>query len=272
MSREDEGEAKAELYTRKAAGYEANLLTAIQREFNRQEDALLAAIATTERSFGQKAKDYVTDLLDWVEAGEQLKLALEPSLLQVIIDTGMDAMQQLGLQPTLWDPYAEAVQAYFNERTTRIAHDVNEETEKQLRATLTEGINAGESGHQLRARIAAVMGIAATTRADNIAQTEVARAQSAADIFAWEQSGVVEAKEWYTAQDERVCKFCGPMHGTIIGLHANFFDKGDVQTETGKNRKGEESTYILKHDYDDVPGAPLHPRCRCTLLPVRIRE
>lgn len=116
-----------------------------------------------------------------------------------------------------------------------------------------------------------VLGLAATLRADLIAVTEVARAQSVADVNAWSQSGVVEGTEWFTAEDEKVCKFCGPMNGRVIGLEETFYSKGDVQVESGKNRKGETTNYTYKHDYDDALGAPLHPRGRYTLLPVRIR-
>jgi hypothetical protein len=147
--------------------------------------------------------------------------------------------------------------------------DVNDETEKQLRASLTAGINAGESTYQIRARVEQILGVASTMRADLITVTEVARAQSYADISAWDQSGNVTGKEWFTARDERVCNFCGPMDGRTIGLEENFYDKGDIQTESGKNRKGVETNFVYHHDYDNVPGAPLHPRCRCTLLPVR---
>ena len=218
-----------------------------------------------------RTKDYVNDLLNWDQADDQMSKAIEPALMQVIIDTGKDAMEVLGMQPSLYDPFATGIRDYLANRTVKIATDVNDETEKQLRATLTEGINASESGFELRARVQAVMGYAATSRADLITQTEVARAQSASDIFAWTQSGVVTGKEWYTAHDELVCPFCGGMDGMIIDLEENFFDKGDIQTEPGTNRKGEETIFTQHHDYDDVPGAPLHPRCRCTLLPVRIR-
>ncbi|TDX78624.1 SPP1 gp7 family putative phage head morphogenesis protein [Rathayibacter sp. PhB151] len=272
MTREEEGAVNADLYTRKAAGYETSLLTGIQREFNRQRDEVLANVATVQRTFtGQRTKDYIDSLLNWEQADVAMKAAVEPALLAVIIETGMDAMQQIGMQPSTYDPYSEAITAWYQQRTTKVAEDVTDETEKQLHATLTEGVNAGESSYQLQPRIEAVMGLASTLRADLIAQTEIARAQSYADIAAWDQSGIVTAKEWYTAQDERVCKFCGPMHGRVIGLEENFYSKGDVPTEAGTNRKGEEMPYVCNHVYDDVVGAPLHPRCRCTLLPVRVR-
>ncbi|MCF8783205.1 phage minor head protein [Rhodococcus ruber] len=271
------GEQKALAYTQKALFYEEQLLQALQVQFNRQADIILSNLTAkpVERALkanGEqiRAKDYVSVLIDWDAADEDMKATVTPHILQVIIETGQQAMRDLGLDPGLYEPYAEAIQLYMEARATKIATDINDTTERQIRATLTEGINAGESGMELRARVEAVMGIAATARADLITVTEVARAQSAADIFAWEQSGVVEAKEFYTTLDERRCAYCKDMHGKVIGLDQNYFDKGDVQVVTVTNRKGEEVQHTMNHDYDDVPAPPLHNRCRCTLLPVRM--
>lgn len=55
MTREEEGAVKADLFTRKATGYETSLLTGIQRQFNRQRDEVLANVATVQRAFtGQR--------------------------------------------------------------------------------------------------------------------------------------------------------------------------------------------------------------------------
>jgi SPP1 gp7 family putative phage head morphogenesis protein len=218
-----------------------------------------------------KTKDYVTELLDWEEADDAMKAAISPYLLQVLIETGKDAMQAIGMDPSLYDPFAPAIREFLAERTVKIAKDINDETEKQLRASISQGINEGESSHQIRARIEVIMGIASTMRADLIAVTEVARAQSAADIAAWDQSGLVHGKEWYTALDERRCLFCKDLHGRVIPLEDNYFDKGDIQVVEGKNRKGEATRQTFHHNYDDVPGCPAHPRCRCTLLPIRLK-
>lgn len=263
------GERKALAYTEQAAFYEEALLTALQVQFDRQLNTILMNIQTVERSLTSKTKDYVTEIISWESADADMGAALQPHLLEMLIQTGQQAIQDLGLNPSLYDPYSEAVQLYLEHRSTKIAEDVNDETEKQLRATLTEGINAGESTYQIRARIELVMGIAATMRADTITRTEVARAQSAADIYAWNQSGVVEAKQWYTTLDERRCPYCKDLHGRIVALDENYFDKGDIQVVETTNKKGEKVSRSMHHDYDDVPGCPLHPRCRCTLVPVR---
>lgn len=86
-------------------------------------------------------------------------------------------------------------------------------------------------------------------RSRTIARTEITRASTEAEIQAYEQSGVVKGKEWYTALDERTCLECSAMHGKVLSIRENYADK----EETG---------------YADVPGPALHPNCRCTLLPV----
>jgi SPP1 gp7 family putative phage head morphogenesis protein len=164
-----------------------------------------------------------------------------------------------------FDMQSPAIQSFLNDRSRRVSKDINEETDKQLRATLAQGINAGDSIDQLAARVEQVYGAAAGYRAERIARTEARRTTTQAEVTAWDQSGVVEAKEWYTAHDERVCEFCGPMDGTIEpDLHSSYFDKGTVYT-------GAEGG-TLKLDYEAIDGPPLHVNCRCDLLPVLIKS
>ena len=102
---------------------------------------------------------------------------------------------------------------------------MTDETEKQLRASLSDGVPAGESRYELRARVEAVMGSASTIRADRIARYEVTHSQTYGDLQAWTQSGVVVGTEWYTAHDERVCLGCRSQDGRVVGLSRNYFDK-----------------------------------------------
>ncbi len=53
------------------------------------------------------------------QADAALKRAVEPALLAVIIETGLDAMQAIGMQPSEYDPYSEAITAWFNEHAPR---------------------------------------------------------------------------------------------------------------------------------------------------------
>lgn len=209
---------------------------------------------------GMKRKDWLNDVVDWGELDDEMARALAPILLSVVADIGKYAMEQVNLDPSLFTVFNQSVQDFYQSRSTKISKDINDETQKQLRAELSQGIQAGEGTYELRARIEKVFGAALTYRTDRIARTGVTGASSFADIEAWTQSGVVASKEWFTAQDERTCKYCRPMHGEVIGLKAKYFSKGDVfEGDDGKT---------INLDYDGIRGPALHANCRCVLLPV----
>ena len=92
-------------------------------------------------------------------------------------------------------------------------------------------------------------------RAEVIARTESIKTSNQAMIEAWKQSGVVVAKQWYTAEDERVCNICIEKDGATIPLDDNFNKIGD-----------EVAGY--KVDFRDIGEPPIHPNCRCTMLPI----
>jgi hypothetical protein len=81
-----------------------------------------------------------------------------------------------------------------------------------------------------------------------IAVTEVTRSYAEGNQIAWKESGVVEGKEWNTANDEIVarCPICWPLHGVVIPIGEEF-DGG-------------------------FDGPPAHPRCRCWITPVVIGD
>jgi SPP1 gp7 family putative phage head morphogenesis protein len=208
---------------------------------------------------------------EWSKYDDELAKALKPLYFNIITTTGYSAMAELaynGAQVPTFDPYKKNIQNWFNSKAEKVGGDVNAETEKQLRATLAEGISANESTYELRARIENTLGYASTRRADNIARTESARAQTYADIAAWEQSGVVVEKRWYTARDERVCQYCAYMDGTVVEVSKNYFDKGDELTVDYTTNAGKQTTGTINFNYDSVKGAPLHSSCRCVLIPI----
>lgn len=215
-------------------------------------------------------KSWLDDLVVWGDEDTIVSKAIAPLLYSLIAETGPDAMTEIQLTPSSFNPVTTAILNYYQHRATKIAEDINDETEKQLRAALTEGIAAGEASYDLAARIESVMGNASTMRADRIARTETSRAQNFGDIEAWKQSGVVSGKEWFTAEDEAVCPFCDDLDGKVVDLDDNFFDKGDVQDVTVDDPEtGDPKTVSQTLSYDDIPSAPLHVNCRCSQLPVR---
>lgn len=249
-----------------AAAFEAQLAPIMAAQFDQQRDQLLGHLDTTRiGTKGYTRKDWLSDLLDWAQAAESFSQAIQPTVHAVLLQAGQDATQSLGLMPNVFDPFTPAIANYFKIRSTKVAKDVTDETEKQLRAALSQGVADGKGSFELRAIVEDVMGSASTVRADRIASYEVTHAQSYADIQAWTQSGVVAEKEWYTAHDERVCPGCRSMDGKTEKLTDNFMDQGSAITV---EREGK-TPYKLKLDYEDILGCPLHNMCRCVLLPVR---
>ena len=103
-----------------------------------------------------------------------------------------------------------------------------------------------------------------------IARTEVSRASNEGTLMGYRQSGVVKGMQWWTATDERTCQFCSQMHGETFSIDEPIFKKGD--TMTGKlsllEQEQGKTPSTLKFNYEAIEHPPLHPRCRCVLLPV----
>ena len=90
-------------------------------------------------------------------------------------------MRQVDKQPGQFDSSDSQIDQYATDASDRIGTDVSDETEKQLRGTMSQGQAEGETD----------------------------------DRIAWGQSGVVEAKQSYTIEDERTCPFCLHGHGEL---------------------------------------------------------
>lgn len=144
----------------------------------------------------------------------------------------------------------------------RLAKSYNRTTAKLLANTLNEGIGQGEDLTQLAERVRSVYQFSNTTRADAVARTEAFYIANEGSREAYRQSGVVKSMRWYTAEDERVCPWCGPQHGRVVGVNEVFFRKGETLTAEGGKK------LVLDYRAIDVP--PLHTSCRCFIRPETI--
>lgn len=125
---------------------------------------------------------------------------------------------------------------------------------------LAIGLDEGLSIAEIRRSIQDKFEDYSKTQAERITRTEVLKSSNLGTQDSFEQSGVVEGKQWLTAMDDRVDGECEEMNGQIVGLSEDYDD-------TIKSLLGEEkAARILSYDSVDYP--PLHPNCRCTLLPI----
>lgn len=264
-NRTEIGNAKVKAYTLKAVKYERMIMRASRNMFNKQKqdvkDWLQDNASNLNKAF-VKRKDWASDMVDWEEYTNEFTAELEKIFAIIIEEIGTEAFN--ALVEGEFNPYTQTIQNFIKNNSLQVAKEINTETEKQIRATLAQGMRENETIQELTARIMQVFGTASTYRAFMIARTESAMAENYADVVAWEQTGVVESKQWFTAEDEHVCGFCHEMDGVTITLSQSFFNKGDVMMFEDKNGKPHE----MMLDFRTIGEPPLHPNCRCVLLPI----
>ncbi len=242
-----------------AIGYEQSFLRVLREFSDAQRTAVEKELKKQmKKDFSATVEKKVPSLIDFREWAKRLAKLFEPLYRTEIREIGVEA--GLIVSYTGFDLEDPNVIRFYEERATKVSNSVSDETEKQLRATLKEGVSKGETLDELMSRIGKVYDSFSGYRAEAIARTETIRAAGFAQEESWEQSGVVEGKEWFTAKDERTCEFCGPINGDIRYLGQNFVDK---DTTVMGEKGGELST-----SYDSIETPPLHVNCRCVLLPI----
>lgn len=131
---------------------------------------------------------------------------------------------------------------------------------RRARTVIARGLEQGQSVQQIADQISTDYAFS-PERATVVARTETARAFVEGERLGWEESGVVRGKQWQLAAG--ACPFCQQtaVKGTakVFGLNEPFWKNGDTISAGG-------GTYSVR--YGDVQGAPLHPNCRCDILPV----
>jgi len=133
---------------------------------------------------------------------------------------------------------------------------------KNAAASRGEDGNTGVTPRQIAQQIIEA-GLAQTeARAQMLAHTGAIWSYNEGALQRYESEGV-EVVEWLTADDDLRCPFCAEMNGKRVGTREPFFRAGDkfsIDEKTMKVPTGDRG-FTIEHP-------PLHPNCRCTLIPV----
>lgn len=151
--------------------------------------------------------------------------------------------------------------AYIERSTLRMATNFNDETLERLNKTLAEGIQAGEGIGELKQRVGDVYDNVEGYRLERIARTETLKASNDATVEAYKQTGYVTGKQWVVNPD--ACEECQVFDGTTMGLDESFLPQGSSY-DVGSG----EDARTVTNDYEDIDQPPLHPNCRCTIVPI----
>lgn len=124
---------------------------------------------------------------------------------------------------------------------------IDESTRDFLRSSVADAIEGGWSNDKLAAAISDSYGFS-DERAMTIARTETQMAANAGALNGYKASGVVERKQWVTAEDDLVEEDC--LENAAAGAAGDGVLALDDEYPSG----------------DEAP--PAHPNCRCVIVPV----
>lgn len=230
------------------------------------EDKLIKFIDNlVEKAVGEIPNEVVKmqhkQLIDEEAAITQAVLDFKPLLAGVASIAGQDALEFIKDD----SPYITTnINLIIEKHVKKFATSMVETDRDKLIDIIAEGVANGDSVPKIRKRITDEFSQYSRMQAERITRTEVIRTSNLATIDAWKQSGLVRAKQWLTAKDSRVCPYCAPMNGKIVDIDKNYFSTKDEWF-------GDSDT-PLTFEYGAVKGGNLHVNCRCTLLPVLIKE
>jgi len=180
------------------------------------------------------------------------KAAQEAAVISAIENFGADALvaNQVGTEVGLWVETTSTLE-------TRVTAKRYEKLVEQAAVFLDK------KGRGITPRALAVafesQGLADTqVRSNLMARTLTNWSYNEGAISLYESEGI-GGSEWVATIDDVTGEWDAELNGKIIGLRQPFVQSGDVFVGSGGN--------IVEAAFD-VPHPPLHPNCRCTLVPV----
>ena len=260
-----------------ARAWEVRFKEAARGQFQKELKDLLAAL---KRNGEGKAIDegdlfsrqgtpisyqrFLLDIGHLVEVwGAEWRSLYHPLLRAYTIAQGRTIAASFGIS---FDMGNAATIAWLEQYTMTFAEALMGVTEQSVRDRIIQGQSEGWSIPQMTDSLTELYRGWSEERAETIARTETIRSSNAGSQQVYQQAGI-ERKQWLAAMDP--CEFCGEMEDRYgpntegIGVEEIFYPVGSDMTVG----EGEEVRRIT-FDYEDVYHPPLHPNCRCTILPV----
>jgi HK97 family phage portal protein len=246
------GKAKNERQILRAEKWELKLKNIINDFFKGQRERALEGV---KRDLSKKSyKSSKHNVLDY---DREIKATIDlftPIMTELIKSEGQAAYDYLDMSED-FDVEEPSIIKFINKSIKKLSGEITETTISEIGLIISRGVDSGLSFDEIASEVSNYTGFS-ESRSLNIARTEVTRAQVETELQVWEDLGVVKAMQWYTAEDERVCELCSPMHGKEISIGDEFLTLEEMEKVGVSNYNGA------------ISGPPLHPSCRCTLIPL----
>lgn len=189
-------------------------------------------VGTTKKLKKFHVKDYLTDTEDeWLA---EAQIDFTPLLDQQAVLAGQEAYKLIGYK----DIYLpDKLRQTISDNIDYFAKSMIDTDRSHLVDLIQFGIENGQNINQIRDAITADFQNIKQVQAERVTRTEVMRVSNQAAEDAYQQSGLVEGKQWLGYDP---CPECEVYDGDVVALDDDFSD-GDP---------------------------PLHPNCQCVILPV----
>ncbi len=179
------------------------------------------------------------------------------------VEVAIQDLSRRAGKPVVLDIAAsDAAQRYLAVQPAKFAWKVSMTLDLQLRAALSEGLRNSETTREIAARVSELFTDWRGFKASQIARTEEARAVSRGSLETWKASGIVEGVEWLCAPD--ACEFCLQLQAEhrIVPIGEAFMAQGsEITLADGRS---------MALGYSDIMHPPVHPNCRCDIVPVMV--
>jgi len=229
----------AEAQIKKIDSKSVVLKTALDNFFGEQRERVISKINETGKGIiRMKASEAVSKVFDDAKEMDLSINFIVPYIEEFLKESGQESLLSIAPQET-FNMQASAIKKFINQRAKEFATSVNDTTLQGLESTLSEGISSGEKTSQLVDRVNEVYSDFPMYRSELIARTESAAANNEGLLQSFDQSGVMNGKEWIAVLDDRTDEDCKDTDGEIVLIHEKF-SNGSMYP-------------------------PLHPNCRCVL-------
>ena len=108
---------------------------------------------------------------------------------------------------------------------------INDTTASTIRDVVLRANEEGQGIDEIRRRIGGVFDDAKGYRAERIARTEAVGSANAANVAAWQISGLVDEKEWLAVPDDQTRETHADMDGQRVGLNDTFTSPSGATTQ-----------------------------------------
>lgn len=182
--------------------------------------------------------------------GERLKSTI-PVVESWIEEWGNGQLRALGVE-TSFDMRNPLVTDYLDGFRDVKLVGIDDTTASTIRDVVLRANEEGQGIDEISRRIGAVFDDAKGYRAERIARTEVVGSANAANVAAWQLSGLVDEKEWLSVPDDQTRETHAAMDGQKVKINDAF------TSPSGATSQGPGMFGIAEEDIN----------CRCTARPI----